>query len=226
MGGRGFETLTPSLSIPSGPSITCCAVVDLRFSVRSTFDVVPRVGAPFGAAVGLHYLAVFALVNLESVTVDFVVAQVSLPVFFVVTIPTLLGFGSARSSDAAEPAHRLAPSPELDLAGPSPCPETPDPRDDRVAWSLSPRVVGGPGPNPGMAVFGLLVVRGDGTKVGWGHAAIRTLALPLSLSGALDSWSSCSAAVTGRSTMSSLTRGSSSTGSTLVRRRASSAGIV
>jgi len=42
-----------------------------------------------------------------------------------------------------------------------------------VSWAV-------PGRTPGMAIFGLLIVRGDGTKVGWGHAAIRTLVFPLS----------------------------------------------
>ena len=47
-----------------------------------------------------------------------------------------------------------------------------------VSWAV-------PGRTPGMAVFGLLVVCGDGTEVGWGHAAIRTLALPLSFIGGI-----------------------------------------
>jgi uncharacterized RDD family membrane protein YckC len=43
-----------------------------------------------------------------------------------------------------------------------------------VSWAV-------PGRTPGMVVFGLRVVRGDGTHVGWGHAFLRLLIFPLSL---------------------------------------------
>ena len=42
-----------------------------------------------------------------------------------------------------------------------------------VSWAV-------PGRTPGMAVFGLLLTRGDGTKVSWGHALRRVLILPFS----------------------------------------------
>jgi uncharacterized integral membrane protein len=37
-------------------------------------------------------ILVFALVNLEDSTVDFVVDQVTIPLFFVILVPSLLGF--------------------------------------------------------------------------------------------------------------------------------------
>ena len=36
---------------------------------------------------------VFALVNLESATIDLIVGQVTMPVFFVIAVPAALGFG-------------------------------------------------------------------------------------------------------------------------------------
>lgn len=42
----------------------------------------------------LLLVLIFALVNLEQVTVDFVVTQVTVPVFFVVTVPAMLGFAA------------------------------------------------------------------------------------------------------------------------------------
>ena len=47
-----------------------------------------------------------------------------------------------------------------------------------VSWAV-------PGRTPGMAIFGLLVVRGDGSRLGWGHAGIRVLAFPLSFIGGI-----------------------------------------
>jgi uncharacterized RDD family membrane protein YckC len=47
-----------------------------------------------------------------------------------------------------------------------------------VSWAA-------PGRTPGMAVFGLLVVRGDGSRLGWRHAGIRVLAFPLSFIGGI-----------------------------------------
>ncbi len=38
-------------------------------------------------------LLVFALVNLENVTVDLIFAELTMPVFFVIVVPALLGFG-------------------------------------------------------------------------------------------------------------------------------------
>ena len=43
-----------------------------------------------------------------------------------------------------------------------------------VSWAVPART-------PGMAVFGLLVTRGDGTKLGWGRALIRASVVPFSL---------------------------------------------
>jgi uncharacterized RDD family membrane protein YckC len=43
-----------------------------------------------------------------------------------------------------------------------------------VSWAV-------PGRTPAMGVFGLRVVRGDGTHVGWGHALLRLLIFPFSL---------------------------------------------
>jgi uncharacterized integral membrane protein len=37
-------------------------------------------------------ILVFALVNLEDARIDFVVDQVTLPIFFVIAVPTLIGF--------------------------------------------------------------------------------------------------------------------------------------
>ena len=45
------------------------------------------------AAVIAVVLLVFALANLEKVTVDLIFAQLTLPVFFVIAVPALLGFG-------------------------------------------------------------------------------------------------------------------------------------
>jgi len=45
------------------------------------------------AAVIAVVLLVFALANLEKVTIDLIVAQLTLPVFFVIAVPALLGFG-------------------------------------------------------------------------------------------------------------------------------------
>lgn len=42
-----------------------------------------------------------------------------------------------------------------------------------VSWAV-------PGRTLGMAIFGLRVVRSDGTPVGWGHAALRVLTFPFS----------------------------------------------
>jgi uncharacterized integral membrane protein len=39
-------------------------------------------------------LLVFAFVNLEDATIDFVFTQVQVPVFFVITVPALLGFAA------------------------------------------------------------------------------------------------------------------------------------
>ena len=36
---------------------------------------------------------VFALVNLESATIDLIFGQVTMPVFFVIAVPAALGFG-------------------------------------------------------------------------------------------------------------------------------------
>ena len=43
-----------------------------------------------------------------------------------------------------------------------------------VSWAVPART-------PGMAIFGLLVARGDGTRLGWGRAVIRVSVLPFSL---------------------------------------------
>jgi uncharacterized RDD family membrane protein YckC len=43
-----------------------------------------------------------------------------------------------------------------------------------VSWAVPART-------PGMALFGLLVSRGDGTRLGWGRALIRVSVLPFSL---------------------------------------------
>lgn len=45
------------------------------------------------AAVIAVVLLVFALANLEKVTVDLIFAQLTLPVFFVIAVPAVLGFG-------------------------------------------------------------------------------------------------------------------------------------
>jgi uncharacterized RDD family membrane protein YckC len=39
---------------------------------------------------------------------------------------------------------------------------------------------GGPGRTPGMAFLGLRLVRGDGSELRWGHAAIRIVVFPIS----------------------------------------------
>jgi uncharacterized integral membrane protein len=44
------------------------------------------------ALVVLVLVMVFALVNLENAKIDFVVDQVTIPIFFVIAVPALLGF--------------------------------------------------------------------------------------------------------------------------------------
>ena len=45
----------------------------------------------FGSIV-LVVLLVFAFVNLEKAKIDFVFSQVTIPIFFVIAVPALLGF--------------------------------------------------------------------------------------------------------------------------------------
>ena len=47
-----------------------------------------------------------------------------------------------------------------------------------VSWAV-------PGRTPGMVVFGLRVVRGDGSHVGWGHALLRLLIFPFTIIAAI-----------------------------------------
>lgn len=42
-----------------------------------------------------------------------------------------------------------------------------------VSWAV-------PGRTPGMAFFGLRVIRGNGSQVGWAHAAMRVIVFPVS----------------------------------------------
>jgi uncharacterized integral membrane protein len=44
------------------------------------------------ALVILVLVMVFALVNLEDAKIDFVVDQVTIPIFFVIAVPALIGF--------------------------------------------------------------------------------------------------------------------------------------
>ncbi len=44
------------------------------------------------ALVVLVLIMVFALVNLEDAKIDFVVDQVTIPIFFVIAVPALIGF--------------------------------------------------------------------------------------------------------------------------------------
>ena len=47
-------------------------------------------------------ILVFALVNLEDAKIDFVFTQVTIPIFFVIVVPALIGFVSGRSSSTTE----------------------------------------------------------------------------------------------------------------------------
>jgi uncharacterized integral membrane protein len=51
----------------------------------------PTARLTFGILV-LVLVLVFAFVNLEDAQIDFVVDQVTIPIFFVITVPALIGF--------------------------------------------------------------------------------------------------------------------------------------
>jgi uncharacterized integral membrane protein len=51
----------------------------------------PTAREAFGVLV-LVLILVFALVNLEDAPIDLVVGQVTLPIFFVIAVPALIGF--------------------------------------------------------------------------------------------------------------------------------------